>query len=261
MYELARRIVPAIRRRTHLASQWARRRAHRGRCPVCEDPTFFIIEGANLREHYRCWKCGSLPQNRALLRVLQDNFPNWRDLSIHEPSPGGPASEKLNRECPRYLPTHYDAKIPRGEVVGGLRCEDMGSQTFPAHRFDLVVTVDVFQHLPSPRDAFTEIARTLKPGGAHVFTVPWSPERKTVTRVRFENGQPVHIEPATYQGKAIDERGGLVVTDWGWELPFHIQSWSGLATAVYRFCDRRFGLDGAMCDVFVSRKPPAPAKS
>jgi len=39
--------------------------------------------------------------------------------------------------------------------------------------FDLVITLDVFEHVLRPAKAFAEIARTLKPGGAHIYTVPY----------------------------------------------------------------------------------------
>jgi SAM-dependent methyltransferase len=38
--------------------------------------------------------------------------------------------------------------------------------------FDLYLTQDVFEHLFDPAAAFREIARTLRTGGAHVFTTP-----------------------------------------------------------------------------------------
>lgn len=254
MNNFARRMGPAMRRRAVLARRLIAGKAHRGHCPICAKDTFFTVDGAYLRNDYHCWGCGSIPRARALIQVLNERFPNWRDLSIHESSPDGPASEKLFRECPRYLPTHFFPKVPRGEVVNGFRCEDLCSQTFPAHRFDLVITSDVFEHISCPRDAFTEIARTLKPGGAHVFTVPWSSDRPTLTRAKLEDGQIIHLEPPVYHGNPIDRSGSLVITDWGYELPFWIQEWSGLVTTVYQIRDRRFGIDGEMAEVFVSRK-------
>lgn len=256
MNDLARRIVPAVRRRVHLARRWAAAQTNRGYCPICDKSTFFTIDGPYLRDNYHCWHCGSIPRWRALLHVLQEQFPNWRELSIHESSPGGPASDKLSRECRGYLPSHYYPKVPLGSVVDGFRCEDLCAQTFHDHRFDLVITSDVFEHIPSPRKAFVEIARTLKPGGAHLFTVPWYPRRSTLTRARLENGNFVHLEKPEYHGNPIDAKGSLVVTDWGYELPFWIQEWSGLATTVFHLRDRSLGIDGTMTEVFVSRKMP-----
>src|ERR1019366_2746057 len=91
----------------------------------------------------------------------------------HESSPGGPASAKLARECHHYTPTHFFPDVPPGGLKDGIRCENLEEQTFADASFDLVVTSDVFEHVLDPARAFSEIARTLRPGGAHVFTVPW----------------------------------------------------------------------------------------
>jgi len=39
--------------------------------------------------------------------------------------------------------------------------------------FDLVITQDFFEHVLRPAKAFAEIARTLKPGGALIYAVPY----------------------------------------------------------------------------------------
>ena len=84
---------------------------------------------------------------RALMIVLEGLFPNWTQLDIHESSPAGPASERLARDCPRYLATHYFPGIKPGAVHQGFRCEDLEAMTFPDGRFDLVITQDVFEHV------------------------------------------------------------------------------------------------------------------
>src|SRR4029079_13482554 len=95
------------------------------------------------------------------------------DFDLHESSPHGPASEKMARECRSYVGTHWFAGVERGRLERGFRCEDLSAQTFADAAFDLVVTQDVFEHVLEPGPAFAEVARTLRPGGAHVFTVPW----------------------------------------------------------------------------------------
>jgi hypothetical protein len=36
------------------------------------------------------------------MSVVAELYPKWRDLKIHESSPGGPLSGKLARECSAY---------------------------------------------------------------------------------------------------------------------------------------------------------------
>jgi hypothetical protein len=49
---------------------------------------FFVIHDPWLRDHYRCDRCGTIPQNRALVNALNCFAPNWRDAALHESSPG-----------------------------------------------------------------------------------------------------------------------------------------------------------------------------
>ena len=86
---------------------------------------------------------------------------------------GRGASRRLKNEAPGYVPSHYCPNVAAGEIVNGVRCEDLEKLSFGDESFDLHVTQDVFEHLFDPAAAFREIARTLRPGGAHVFTTPF----------------------------------------------------------------------------------------
>jgi 2-polyprenyl-3-methyl-5-hydroxy-6-metoxy-1,4-benzoquinol methylase len=66
----------------------------------------------------------------------------------------------------------------------------MMAQTFENESFDLVITSDVFEHLPDVAPAVREILRTLKPGGAHIFTVPWIRWKKTLVRTLVKRWCP-----------------------------------------------------------------------
>jgi len=97
------------------------------------------------------------------------------------------------------------------------RCESLETLTFPDRSFDLMITQDVMEHIPDPDRAFQEIARVLKPGGAHIFTVPLvrkgEPSRRRA--VFHPDGQIEHILPPEYHGNPVDGSGSLLVMDWG----------------------------------------------
>ena len=228
-----------------------------GWCPICEATSLFVWTGAFLREHYRCLRCYSIPRWRAVIYVLGTLFPHWRDLTIHESSPGGAASQKLQAECKQYLPTHFWPGVAPGQSKYGVRSEDLERLTFPDESFDLVVTQDVFEHVLQPGKAFAEVARTLKPGGAHLFTVPTYPGRQSVVRAEPGLEGTRHLLPEAYHGNPISDEGSLVVTDWGDDLVDYVYEHSGLTTTVNLVRDRRLGLDGTMLKVFVSRKRPS----
>jgi ubiquinone/menaquinone biosynthesis C-methylase UbiE len=62
--------------------------------------------------------------------------------------------------------------VPRGQYKGEHRSEDLRALTFPDQSFDLFITSDVFEHVFEPEKGFGDIARVLKPGGMHIFTMP-----------------------------------------------------------------------------------------
>lgn len=228
---------------------------HSGLCPICEAPTVFVKRDDWLRDFYHCARCQSIPRWRALVRVLELHFPDWRELKIHESSPGGVSSEKLRRECKRYTATHFFADAPPGATLHGFRCENLEQQTFADAEFDLVITQDVLEHVLNPSRALAEIARTLKPGGAHVFTVPWYYWKETLVRaVAGEGGAVSHLEPPDYHGNPIDPNGSLVVTEWGSDLCDFIYQHSGLTTTAIRILDRHRGIEAEFIEVFISRK-------
>jgi hypothetical protein len=110
-----------------------------------------------------------------------------------------------------------------------------------------------------PAKAFCEIARVLKPGGWHIFTMPWYPGNKQTTqRARLNHdGSVTHLLEPVYHESPIDVRGSLVTFDWGDDFTDLIHSWSGMATTVYLEVDRSTGLAAELLEVFISRKPAA----
>lgn len=190
---------------------------------------------------------------RSFIFVLETEFPDWRNLVIHESSPSGPVTTKLSRNCSQYSISYFFDNTPLGTVQGGKRCENLESLTFDNGVFDLFITQDVFEHVLNPEDAFKEIARVLKPGGAHVFTVPWIASRKTESRVMIEDGKIQTIKDPEYHGSPTDPDGCLVITEWGSDMADMIYDVSGLKTKVFSPKDQELGIVGKGLEVFVSR--------
>jgi SAM-dependent methyltransferase len=175
-------------------------------------------------------------------------FPDWRHLQIHESSPSGGGSRKLRREAPGYSSTFYPD-------------EDLEHLSFTDESFDIFVTQDVLEHVLDTASAFSEIARVLRPGGAHVFTVPYWPDRDTVVRVARSATGVIHLDDPVYHSDPGNPEGALVVRDWGRDLADSVRGACGLGTEVIDIDDRRLGLEGEMKEVFVTAKPRAEAHS
>jgi SAM-dependent methyltransferase len=177
-------------------------------------------------------------------------------MKMHESSPGSASSDLLRLECANYSSSQFFPGVPRGTLHNGERCEDLHALTFSDASLDLVVTQDVFEHVPAPDRAFREVARVLKPGGAHVFTIPLYAGRQTVARARLiEDGSLVRYLPDDFHANPVDPRGSLVTTEWGDDIVDFIANSSGLETSVHHYKDRRLGLDGEFLYVFISQRP------
>lgn len=199
--------------------------------------------------------------------ALSRHYPQWRSLAIHESSPGWDiVSQRLARECARYLASQFEPDKAPGAVVEAtnLPCrkyvvEDLERQTFRDGQFDLVVTQDVFEHIFRPDLAIKEIARTLRPGGATLLTVPIvmrsNPSRR---RARLRDGHVVNILEPQFHGNPVSADGALVTVDWGYDISAYLQHHSGLSFLVQRVEDMGQGIAGDFTEVLIGAKRPIP---
>lgn len=240
---------------------------HAGRCPICERDVTFVANGPYFRNTLRCSVCRSAPRNRALMQVLSRHVPGWRALAIHEGSPGWDSfSRRLVGECARYTASQFDAAVPFGTTVeattlpcGRYRSEDLESQTFADGSFDLVITQDVFEHVYRPDLAIREIARTLKPGGATLMTVPITRRgQSSRRRASLEGGVVTHHLPPEYHGNPIGTDGSLVTVDWGYDIVAYLQKHSGLCFLMLAIDDIDLGIRAELNEVLIGFRVPAP---
>jgi SAM-dependent methyltransferase len=241
--------------------------SHPGYCPVCEKSATFVADGPCFRDTLRCKKCQSLPRNRALMHVLATYFPQWRRASIHESSPGWDlVSRRLLRECAAYLVSQFDPAIGLGTIGESLhlpcktfRNENLESQTFSDGTFDLVITQDVFEHIFNPGMAIKEIARTLKPGGATLMTVPLVQQaRPSRRRAALVDGQVINVMEPQFHGNPVAKSGSLVTIDWGFDIVRYLYSCSGLSFILLKLDHADLGILGDLNEVLIGFKCPIP---
>jgi SAM-dependent methyltransferase len=204
-----------------------------GFCNVCARPTVFRVRSGNLRETVDCALCGSFNRQRQIAAVLLDGL-----------GPGGRAPAGLDRlprglrvwnlEARRALHDALAARlgdgyvgseylgpgVPSGAVRGGVLHVDAQRTHFPDASFDVVLSSDVLEHVPRPADAHREIHRVLRPGGRHVFTVPFYEHRFTCeTRAEEDGAGGVrHLAEPVYHEDPVRPGGALVFNVFAMEL-------------------------------------------
>jgi len=193
---------------------------------------------------------------------IEKFYPQWRDMVIHEssPAPRG-ASIRLKNECRFYYASQYFPGVPSGVNHKGVRNENLESLSFKNNSIDLHITQDVFEHIFEPTNAFHEIARTLKPGGAHIFTVPLvnkdSPSK--ICAYLDDNGKVIHlVENPEYHGNPVDTSGSLVTRNWGYDICEFILESSNMLTEIVSLDLLEHGIRAEYIDVLITRKPKIP---
>jgi SAM-dependent methyltransferase len=231
--------------------------SQKGYCPCCDKEVVFRAFDNWLRDYFLCSNCRSIPRERALMLVIEKYYPNWKDLYIHESSPSNRGTSiKLKENCYNYTPTQYLPDKPLGVVVNGYKNENLESLTFDDESFDLVITQDVMEHIYYPDKAFKEIARTLKKGGAHIFTVPIINKfnKTEIWALKDDNSQPIFLVNPEYHGNPIDPKGSPVTMHWGFDIINYIKENSGLDTVIEHIDDLNYGIRAEYIEVLVSIK-------
>lgn len=230
---------------------------HKGECPCCEKEVVFIARNPWLRDHFRCSNCNSIPRERALMLTIKNEYPNWKTLKIHESSPGNRGhSVTLRKHVKAFTETQFFVNEPLGTFINGIQNEDLEAQTFPDETFDLVITSDVMEHIYEPDKAFKEIYRTLKPGGAHIFSVPIINKHKKTERwaKKGENGEPVFLFEPEWHGNPIDSKGSPVTFHWGYDIKDYIEKHTGAECEIVYIDDLNYGIRAEYIEVVVQKK-------
>ncbi|MEK6735462.1 MAG: class I SAM-dependent methyltransferase [Pseudomonadota bacterium] len=123
---------------------------------------------------------------------------------------------------PKFSSGHIHPFVKSHSLI---RHEDLTSLSFPQETFDLIITQDVFEHIPQFSRAFAECARVLVPGGRLVFTIPFFPERyeTTIRASVAADGSIAHHHPPEFHGNPLSSQGSLCFQNFGWDILDHLK--------------------------------------
>jgi SAM-dependent methyltransferase len=239
------------------------------RCPVCGSITVITNVKSNLRESCNCIKCRSTNRQRQLAYVLCSavssmtgrNLSSLKEISassdlvIYNTEAGRAIHRQLaamrNYICSEYFGSQYRS----GDFVRGKMHQDLMGLSFEGETIDVVISSDVFEHIPDPYRAHKEVHRVLRPGGRHIFTVPFGQaafldERRTLIDFR---GNIVHLKEPVYHGDPIRREGALVHSVFGLEMLVNLGK-IGFDTNMYKIYKPLTGIVGSNAIVFEAVK-------
>jgi SAM-dependent methyltransferase len=231
------------------------------RCPVCgyRGPIGGFTD--NLRESGYCPCCGAWTRIRQMAATLVELGPGLvgRPVATAAELATAPGLRIYNTEAhgsldavlggaPGYVASEYFGPDLRSGDRGpdGILHEDLQDLSFEPDTFDLVLSTDVLEHVADPYRAHAEIHRVLRPGGHHVFTVPFVEDSllDDVRAVVKPDGDVQHLaEPIYHIDPVRIDEGALVFTLFGLEMLTKLAR-LGLETTVYRPADPGRGLVG-----------------
>lgn len=141
-------------------------------CPICGGREF---EDFNKRPLAKCSTCMSFERTRLVWLVLQKLLSDETVFDVAHFAPELGIAQKLHEKCGDryrafdYEPSRYRFDFTRVEKVN--LCEKISE--IATGSLDLVVHNHVLEHVPcNVWRALQRLDSLLKPGGAHVFTLP-----------------------------------------------------------------------------------------
>lgn len=227
-----------------------------GVCNICGRLTLFVITDSNLRENVICLACRSFNRSRQMHYVFS-TVKNCGDFRIWNMENCGSHHQKLlKRYGENYIySAYFGNEVHSGQMINGVRHEDVRRTSFLSNYFDVVLSSDVLEHVSDPEDAFKEIARILKPGGKFIFTVPFLEHQQMNDRRAMEDeaGRVVFLKEPLYHGDPLRPEGILVFTIFGWDI-LEMAQRAGLHCEVQNLHVTWHGIIGPGAIVFTATK-------
>jgi glycosyltransferase involved in cell wall biosynthesis len=250
------------------------RRSLKGFCTISGTNTEFTISSENLREDIVAASSSSINRHRQLVCALSMalfGHPNstlgtitdhiWtRNMRIYMAEANSVlANFFANRLGPNSCvrSEYYGPDRRSGDVIDGILHQDLQRTSFADASFDVVITNDVFEHIPDAITAEKEVMRILKPGGVYCFTVPFLPasEHDHVLAELNADGKIQYLTEPQYHSDPLRPAEGILV--------YRLFSFKDLKQRFerlghefrsYRFWSQRVGILGNDCYAHVVRK-------
>ncbi|MHC4267848.1 MAG: class I SAM-dependent methyltransferase [Planctomycetota bacterium] len=185
----------------------------------------FMVDGdliPNWRELLVCPSCHLCNRMRATVHIFeQECQPNF-DSQIYITEQTTTLFNWFSRNYTCVYGSEYLGDSISSGIYNnkGIRNEDITKLSFPDSKFDYILSFDVFEHIPSYKEALKSCFRCLKPNAILFFSVPFDRmlEKNIVRAYVSKNGEVKHLLPPEYHGNPLSSDGCLCFYHFGWEI-------------------------------------------
>ncbi len=235
-----------------------------GYCNVCKDAVQFYGDWLysdgitpNYRERLVCEKCCLNNRQRfiAYLTIKELEVLVSGPLNIFCYEAVTAFYKWLSGEYPTAIGSEFlGLNLPSGSLVNGIRHEDAMNLSFSNETMDLLISQDVFEHVPDITKSVSEVSRVLKSNGVILFSIPFhAGSIESKQRAIMCNGEIEYLVEPVYHGNPIDSNGSLVFWDIGWDI-FDLFSKNGFDLEIIGCWSLEYGHIGGFPFVFKGTK-------
>lgn len=186
-----------------------------------------------------CAGCGLNSRMRAVVDFVRRTGVRGDCLLAEHLTPSTPVFRTMFDSviCSEYLGPNLKpgSMHMRGKVR--VRHEDLTGLSLADTSVDMVVTQDVFEHIPDFDTAFEECRRVLRPGGRLVFSIPFFPDQESTEVIASvaADGSVSHVGAPEIHGNPLGG-GSLCFQHFGWDILDRLRSagFSDAAAHAYR---------------------------
>ncbi|MBI5675728.1 MAG: class I SAM-dependent methyltransferase [Nitrospirae bacterium] len=241
-----------------------------GFCPVCGKVTIFLmVLKENPRESCFCIRCRANNRKRQLAYIVCESISGIKnkklrslreiaklnDIYIYNTEPNGAIHEILSHSRNYKFSGYFGAMHKSGDIIGKVEHQDLMALSLQDESVDLAISADVFEHMPDPYLAHREIYRILKPGGRHIFSVPfYQTGYLDEDRCIIKDGQEIHLKEPVYHQDPLRNEGALVYKIFSLEMLCKLKH-LGFSTNMYCIYKPGYGIIGNNGLIFEAIKP------
>jgi hypothetical protein len=212
----------------------------------------------NWRERLECNKCKMNNRQRLMAGLVRQCFSDAPRAKSYFMEQVTPIYQWASQEFAyfdligsEYLGFEYES----GQIIDGIRHEDVENLSFKESSLDLIISNDVFEHVPNPAVAFSSCAQALKPDGLMLATFPFHHDKLvSIQRAELNDGIIENLLEPEYHGNPLSSKGSLVFTDFGWDVIEMLLQAGFRQAEVVIYASRELGHFGHMPYVFRAKK-------